>query len=255
MLRFSEANTKLQKLYDVPSVIKHLKGRKIYSFDMLSGISCPGARECKSQVKLQDGKRTVKDGRFTKFRCFSASQEALYTGTYNLREGNLSLVKLLVKTPKLLISSIVTAMPTNAGTIRIHVAGDFINYNYFKAWCEVAKRFPDIIFYAYTKSLPYWVKARDNGIIPKNLRLTASRGGRWDHLIDTEKFREARVVFSKKEAQRLKLELDTNDYHAWRATDKSYALLLHGVMPKNSEAAKAMEIIKKSAQLQKSTKQ
>lgn len=254
MLRFSNANTKLEKLYKVPAVLRQLKGRKIYSFDMLSGSCCPGARDCKSQVIIQDGKRTIKDGPFTKFRCFSASQEALYTGTYNLRKGNSDLIKVLVRTPKLLIGSIYSAIPKNAGTIRIHVAGDFINYTYFKAWCEVAKLSPKVIFYAYTKSLPYWVKARDNGIIPDNLRLTASRGGLYDHLIDAEGLREARVVFSKKEAKKLNLELDTNDYHAWRKYDKSFGLLLHGIMPKNSEASKAMEAIKKNARLQKSTK-
>lgn len=254
MLKFSTANTKLQKLYDVPSVLKQLNDRKIYSFDLLSGKCCPGAKECKSQVKVTDGKRSVVDGPFTKFRCFSASQEALYTGVYNRRNENTSTIKELVKTPKLLIAAIHSALPDNAGTVRIHVAGDFLNYTYFKAWCAVAKLNPTIIFYAYSKSLPFWLKARDAGILPDNLRLTASRGGRYDHLIDAEGLREARVVFSKKEAKKLNLELDSNDYHAWRKLDKSFGLLLHGIMPKNSEASKAMEAIKKNARLQKSTK-
>jgi len=245
MLRFSKANTKLEKLYSVPSVKKHLKGRKIYSFDMLSGISCPGAKECKSQVKKKDGRRTVKDGPHTKFRCFSASQEALYTGTYNLRDNNLRTIKKIVKTPSLVSSAIQAAMPLNTGTVRIHVAGDFINYTYFKAWCEVATRNPDIVFYAYTKSLPFWLKGRDNKIIPQNLRLTASKGGLYDRLIAPEALREARVVFSKKEAKNLGLELDSNDYHAWRKLDKSFALLIHGIQPPNSEASKALQKIKK----------
>jgi hypothetical protein len=136
-------------------------------------------------------------------------------------------------------------MPTNAGTIRIHVSGDMINYAYFKAWCTIALNRPDIILYAYTKSLPFWIKARDAGIIPTNLRLTASRGGRYDHLIDSEGLREARVVFSKKEAKKLNLELDTNDYHAWRKLDKSYGLLIHGIQPPNSEASKSLQLIKR----------
>ena len=246
MLKFSDANTKLKKLYDVPSVQRHLKGRKIYSFDMLSGVSCPGARECKSQVVIKDSKRSVLDGPFTKFRCFSASQEALYTGVYNLRESNSSLIKSLVKTPKLLVSSLVLATPKDAGTVRIHVAGDFLNYTYFKAWCEVAQHYPDIIFYAYSKSLPFWIKGRDAGIIPDNLRLTASRGGLYDRLIDSEGLREARVVFSKKEAKKLNLELDTNDYHAWRKLDKSFSLLVHSPQPQGSEAGKALQLIKKN---------
>jgi hypothetical protein len=253
MLRFSEANTKLKKLYDVPAVQKHLKGRKIYSFDMLSGISCPGARDCKSRVVIRNGKRQILDGAHTTFRCFSASQEALYTGVYNLRKSNLDLVKTLVRSPKLLVSSLESAMPTNAGTIRIHVSGDMINYAYFKAWCTIALNHPDIILYAYTKSLPFWIKARDAGIIPDNLRLTASRGGLYDRLIDSEGLREARVVFSKKAARKAKLELDTNDYHAWRKLDKSFGLLIHGQQSKGSEASVALQKIMKEKRLKSTT--
>ena len=244
MLRFSEANTKLQKLYDVPSVYQQLKGRKIYSFDMLSGISCPGAKECKSQVKIQDGKRTVKDGPHTKFRCFSASQEALFTGVYNLRKNNLDIVKSLARSPKLLLEAFEASLPSNAGIIRWHVAGDIINWNYMLTLCNIAKQYPQIWFYLYTKSLPQWIKARDLSLIPKNFRLTASRGGRYDHLIDSEGLREARVVFSKKEAKRLKLELDDNDWHALRTTNKSFSLLIHGQQSAGSDASKALQKIK-----------
>ena len=135
-------------------------------------------------------------------------------------------------------------MPQDAGTVRIHVAGDFINYTYFKSWCTVAERNPEVIFYAYTKSLPFWLKGRDAQIIPENLHLTASRGGRYDRLIDPYGFREARVVFSEKEAKKLSLELDTNDYHAWRKLDKSFALLIHGIQPPNTPASKALQLIR-----------
>ena len=244
MLRFSNANSKIEKLYKVPCVKNQLNGRKIYSFDMLSGSSCPGARECKSQVIIQDGKRRIKDGPHTKFRCFSASQEVVYPGVYNLRKGNSDAVKLLVRAPGLLLQAFEETLPKDAGTVRVHVAGDHVNYNYFKMWCNLAKKNPSIVFYCYTKSLPFWLKARDAQIIPDNFRITASRGGLYDHLIDIEGLREARVVFSKKEANRLKLELDDNDYHAWRKLDKSFSLLIHGVQPKNTAASAALQKIK-----------
>lgn len=244
MLRFSEANTKLKKLYDVPVVQKHLKRRKIYSFDMLSGSCCPGARDCKSQVIIQDGKRTIKDGPFTKFRCFSASQEALYTGVYNLRKNNSDIVKSLARSPKLLLGALKTSLPSDAGIIRWHVAGDIINWNYMLTLCNIAKQHPQIWFYLYTKSLPQWIKARDLSLIPQNFRLTASRGGRYDHLIDSEGLREARVVFSKKEAKKLNLELDDNDWHALRTTNKSFCLLIHGQQSAGSDASKALQKIK-----------
>jgi hypothetical protein len=37
--------------------------------------------------------------------------------------------------------------------VRIHESGDFYNQKYLDKWVEIAKRFPDIIFTAYTKSL------------------------------------------------------------------------------------------------------
>jgi hypothetical protein len=244
MLKFSQANTKLKKLYDVPEVKRHLKGRKIYSFDLLSGISCPGAKECKSQVIIQDHKRKIKDGPDTLFRCFSASQEALHTNVYNLRKGNLDLVKVLSRSPNLLYDALVGAQPNNTGTVRTHVAGDHISYNYFKTWCKIAENHPDIVYYCYTKSLPFWIKARDAGIIPANFRLTASRGGLYDNLIDSEGLREARVVFSEKEAQKLNLEIDTNDVSAWKTGNTSFCLLLHGQQPIGSVARQALSLIK-----------
>ena len=35
--------------------------------------------------------------------------------------------------------------------VRIHSSGDFINQNYLNMWCNIAKKFPHIKFYGYTK--------------------------------------------------------------------------------------------------------
>ena len=79
MLKFSKANTKLQKLYKLATtILKRWLGQKIgrstakvYSFDILSGVDCPFAFNCKSQAEEQaDGSRRIKDGPDTKFRCF-----------------------------------------------------------------------------------------------------------------------------------------------------------------------------------------
>ena len=35
--------------------------------------------------------------------------------------------------------------------VRIHSSGDFITQNYLNMWCNIAKKFPHIKFYAYTK--------------------------------------------------------------------------------------------------------
>ena len=71
------ANAKIEALKQVPELAEYLKDkRKVYSLDLLSGYSCPFAEKCLSKAVVQDnGKRKIKDGLKTEFRCFSASQE------------------------------------------------------------------------------------------------------------------------------------------------------------------------------------
>ena len=78
--------------------------------------------------------------------------------------------------------------------------------------------------------------------------LTASRGGRLDHLIDQHNLRESKVVFSEAEADALGYEIDHTDEHAAipAIRSESFALLLHGTQPKGSEAAEALKILKKN---------
>jgi len=137
------------------------------------------------------------------------------------------------------------ALPQNAGIVRIHVAGDFFNKEYFRAWMRVASMNPTVLFYAYTKSLQYWI---DNlGIIPDNLILTASSGGRDDNLISEHNLRETIVVYSVAEAIALGLDIDHDDSHAARPSlaKRDFALLIHGTQPKGSKAADALKILKR----------
>tara|TARA_B100000497_G_scaffold104538_1_gene120291 strand:- start:95 stop:544 length:450 start_codon:yes stop_codon:yes gene_type:complete len=138
------------------------------------------------------------------------------------------------------------ALPKDARIIRIHVSGDMFSHKYFMAWIKVAERNPTMLFYAYTKSLTYWVRSRD--LVPANLVLTASYGGRDDHLIAEHGLRSAKVVFSVAEAASLGLEIDNDDSHACdpARANQDFALLIHGVQPKGSQAAEALKILKKN---------
>ena len=241
MVSFSKANAKLEALYNVPELERWLQyeivtkdgkpkvqKRKVWSFDLISGWSCPQAKDCLSKVVQIGDKRTIKDGKDCQFRCFSASQEVVFPSAYNKRKANFD------------------AMPHNLGICRIHVAGDFFNQDYFRAWHLVAEWHPDRLFYAYTKSLSWWVEDRDH--LPDNLVLTASRGGRQDHMIDQHNLRESKVVFSEAQAEALGYEIDHTDEHAAipEIRDESFALLIHGVQPKGSEASQAIKELKKS---------
>ena len=145
------------------------------------------------------------------------------------------------------------SMPKDAGIVRIHVAGDFFNSDYMWAWWLTASENPNTLFYAYTKSLRYWIDIPNQMPILDNFILTASYGGRDDHLIDMtadspigEKLRSTKVVFSEAEAEALGLEIDHDDSHAARPSlrDQDFALLIHGTQPKGSEAATALKELK-----------
>ena len=225
-LTFGKGNAKLNKT--------------IWTFSLPSGWTCPGANDCKSKVKLVDGKRKIKDGPNTVFRCFAASQEVLYPNVYKSRQNNLK----ALRHSKISMTCLINKnLPKRAKYIRIHVSGDFFSQRYFDAWINVAKQNPATLFYAYTKSLHYWTKRLGN--IPDNFVLTASFGGRYDSYISSHNLRYAKVVFSEQEAKDLCLSIDKDDSHAMK-NGPSFALLLHGIQPKGTEAANALVKLKKS---------
>ena len=243
-IKFSAANTKLKKLYKVAALAKWLAGgKKIYSFDLLSGWACPQADKCMSRAILVDGKRRIQDGPNTEFRCFSASQEVVYTNVYNLRKNNFDAIRDMLSTRKLTIEQIAdeiqSALPKNAGIVRIHVAGDFFSRLYFQAWLRVAQKNPSILFYAYTKALNHWVDARTLVNLIPNIVLTASRGGRLDNFIDQYQLREAIVFNTIEEADDFNLPVDDDDSHAAIPEDRdnSFALIIHGTQPAKKKKA------------------
>lgn len=235
MLKFSPANSKLEKLTTISG--------KVYSFDLLAGQTCPFAMICHSEVVEINGKRKIEDGPACQFRCYAASLEALYANVYNLHKQNTEELRGLDKIG--MVNKLTEALPTNTGGVRIHTSGDFFSQDYFDAWVAIATKNPNIRFYAYTKAIPYWV-ARINEI-PHNLVLTASYGGTHDDLIDSHLLRSATVVYSESEAADLGLEIDNNDDHAAdiNGRNKSFALLIHGTQPPGSAASKALSAIRK----------
>ena len=246
MLKFSNANAKTEALKEVDELKPFLLDRNIYSLDLLSGYSCPFASECLSKATVIDGKRKIKDGPNTKFRCFSASQEVQYTNVYNLRKHNFDILRGL--NVEDMIHRLNTDLPDNAGIVRPHVAGDFFNNDYLFSWINVAMMNPEKLFYAYTKSLKYWV---DNLALIQavdNFVLTASYGGRDDWMIDKYNLRSTKVVFSEAEAAEAGLEIDHDDSHAARPSlaNQDFALLIHGTQPKDTEAAEALKLLKRN---------
>jgi hypothetical protein len=244
MLKFSPANAKIVALSQVPELAAFLVGkRRVYSLDLLSGYSCPFAQACLSKAVEFEGKRKIKDGPKNEFRCFSASQEVQYTNVYNLRKHNFDTLRGL--SCEEMTARLTEDLPSNAGIVRIHVAGDFFSRDYMAAWHAVAAAHPKVLFYAYTKSLKYWISMRI--CTPENMVLTASYGGRDDDLIEEYGLRASQVVFSEAEAADLGYEIDHDDSHAAMPSlrNESFALMLHGTQPKGSRAADALKILKR----------
>jgi hypothetical protein len=223
LLSFQKGNAKL--------------GKKIYTFSIVSGYTCPFAKDCLAKVDRITGKLT--DGPDTQFRCFSASQEALFPAVRKSRWNNFEKILNAIKN-NTLVDLILKNIPKKATIIRVHVAGDFFNQAYFNAWMQVARNRPDIIFYAYTKSIGFWINQLGN--IPSNFKLNASYGGKQDNLIEQYNLKYAKVVFSVEQAGNLKIDHDDTSAYM---RDESFCLLIHNTQPKGSEASKALSKLRK----------
>lgn len=237
-LKFSlgKNNTKLSKLEQVT-------GKKVYSLSTLAGTTCVGAKDCwAAAVKKKGGGYILKHGKDQKYTCFAASLSVAFPNVRKQWEYNTILLK-KCKTVKNFVDLIERSLPTDAEIIRWGVSGDVLSQNHFDALIKVAENNPSIIFYQYTKSLLFWVKRLNK--IPNNYCLTASRGGRFDYLIDKYNLRTATVVFSEEEAEQLGLEIDEDDSHAALPTLKSvsFALLIHGKQQAGSKSAEALRIL------------
>lgn len=112
--------------------------------------------------------------------CYAGQGRMAMSAATSARERNLAHINRLTM-PQLrdaLIEDINTMRATTH--IRIHDSGDFFSRAYYHAWVEVAESCPELIFYAYTKSIPFieW------DLHPKNFRLVQSIGGKRDLDID-----------------------------------------------------------------------
>jgi hypothetical protein len=67
--------------------------------------------------------------------------------------------------------------------VRLHDSGDFYSQEYLDAWKKIAQALPDMVFYAYTKSLHLDLYSDK----PENFKLVQSLGGVYDKRVDTEK--------------------------------------------------------------------
>ena len=163
--RVSDGNEKMEK---TSKVLKRLLGRraKVVAFNIPASIdfrvgdaefnTCPQAGACKSVCYARAGRFAMPD-------------------SIGMRVDNLwSTLR-----PDFVDRLTESSVASKATHVRIHDSGDFYSQSYVDAWVNIAKALPDVVFYAYTKSLDLEYSAA-----PGNLRIVQSEGGKLDAQID-----------------------------------------------------------------------
>lgn len=220
MLTFSFRNSKIQKL----AVYLGFQKNQVASFDLPAGYTCPAARACRSYAHKVTGKIT--DGKGAEFRCYAASSEAVFKSARISRWKNFDALR---SAGEDMVSLILGSLPPNLKVLRIHSSGDFFNKKYFDAWVAVARLNPNIMFFGYTKILPY-VKAYK----PDNFRLVYSFGGTMDALVTDEPVCYVVKTVADGIAQGLSISCQENpvDDYDYIMNGKSFAIAVHGTQPK-----------------------
>mgnify|MGYP003657013956 FL=1 len=175
----------------------------VYEWNLPTGWTCPSAKECLVKVDKLTGKM---DNKSNAYKCYSASAER-FPGVRTSRWNNLEQSK-----------DSLPPLPKKCESVRIHASGDFYSQAYFDKWIDYCNENKDVEFWAYTKSLNYWVRRIND--IPTNLVLTASWGGKHDNLISEYNLKSAMVIAEMKYDK----PIDYNDDVA-RQKDVSFYLL------------------------------
>jgi len=114
-----------------------------------NGGTCPGAT-CGNGGCLD-----VKDGR-KRPTCYMAKLVDTYKGVGPVLDKNTEMLKgKSVEEMKVVLRATVQEFSKKAGGFpyfRLHYSGDFFSVDYAQAWAEVMLEFPDITFWAYTRS-------------------------------------------------------------------------------------------------------
>lgn len=207
------------------------------TFALPSGFTCPGALHCLSMADRHKG--TLTDGPQQRFRCYEASIESLRPSVRARRWENFDLIKhrSLSELADLLAAGITHACDHKTTHVRWFTGGDCFSGTLRDAIFTVAERSPQLIHYFYTKNLPLFLPPPLAPCWPENIRITASVGGKFDHLLPAFS-RTARVLDNSWQAAALGLPIDTNDVLAWQAEPLHFCHLSHGMQPAGSISGK-----------------
>lgn len=216
-----------------------------------AGWTCPWASACLTKADRDTGKIIARPDRdennatvtelagVDTYVCYAARSER-FPSVRDMRWRNFDIMKALVwnwdEIP----------LPAGATHVRIHGSGDFYSQDYFDLWLDTCRANPDVTFWAFTKSLRYWVARLSE--IPPNLALTASTGGKDDHLIAEHGLRTATVYYDIADVPE-DMMIDLDDWEAQMPDHPSFALLENMTNRKQLEDERIREHNERAAAL------
>jgi len=190
-----------------------LKKTSIENKMRVMNFSLPAYKTIKGQTVCPFAKDCIK-------YCYAQKGNYKYPNVIKGLNNRYELSKTADFVPKM-NATIILERPTH---VRIHDSGDFYSPTYLQKWLDIATQNKDVIFYAYTKSIKFFI----NGLkLPKNMKIIFSEGSKTDNLINTDKDRHARIFKSKELLQAAGyIDASNNDLKAI-TSNKRVGLVYH----------------------------
>ena len=196
-------NAKMRKTSKENKIRLYNFGITAYKSHSTGKMTCPFADSC---VKL----------------CYASKGSYIWTNTKKAYEKRY----LLSKDTELFKSKMSEAITRRKAThVRIHDSGDFYNFDYIKNWFEIMLQFPNVKFYAYTKSKKLFDLVSGK---PSNFILIYSLGSKFDNLIDVNKDRHSKIFYSMEEMYKQGyINASSDDLLAINTNNNKIGLLIH----------------------------
>ena len=196
-------NDKMKKTSKKENIRLFNFGISAYKSHSTGKVTCPFAKEC---IKF----------------CYARKGSFIWSNTKKAYEKRY----LLTKEPDLFKDKITEAIKRRKAThIRIHDSGDFYNRDYILQWFEIMREFPEVTFYAYTKSKMLF---DEFDFLPHNFTVIYSLGSRFDNLIDPEIDRHSKIFNSESDLLKAGyINASKNDLNAIDKTNNKIGLIIH----------------------------
>lgn len=196
-----------------------------FNFSLPAISTCPGAGVCADKGK----------GFW-----FAYLEQIRYPSALAYRERMLELTRSgnMVSVISEELDRLVKKAKGNRLAIRVHASGDFYSAGYLLQWATIAQLYPDVSFYAYTKSIAIVKHLQKQGwTAPSNLVLIFSLGGKLDRLVDVQNDRHSRIFATEKDALGAGYAIAAEDDSvAWSSTNKKIGLIMFGARAKKGNA-------------------